>query len=715
MTNTASQSFGWEVAGGKKSNGKKPEFKPKVKKDVPKIEHAPPIKTDATIYDLIRESGDESGDEINNNKKVKQVKPVEAKQAEVKVESPKKLTRQKEPKESLNLVNSSIAANKPKKVQPTVKNPESELDTALKGIKLEDLEKELDQLQALFPNNNLVINQNLIAFLNKQLEAIGDLDPTHENESVYPMAKLDKSVLKFLNTNLSKLNKTDAEKLFDYFLNALFLDNQKVPSNHGHKIGFQLIAKLNQNLLVNLQKSNEVLNANKHRHQRLLISLWALGQFGYYNLSNGLKIWFNVMLPQLNTKGCSSYVVTYLHSLFQFHKVDAKSKTDISLSLDEYTRLNDLVNDNKALNLSKEASQKLKASFDVVRSFYLQEVVKDSQNFENLLKNLPGEKSAKQADLMEFLVESLLKNKDSISKWKQLYSKYLVQSQLLLEEIYANHMRSFKQLKDTRDTMKFFDEHSTNLLSKLNPQAAKETQKSNHFSRTKSKHSETDVLKKFNKLAKKINNEHYTKGSIGSMVLKGLFYTVLAASLFFYWDVNHNKSIYTNSAKLQLEKYGLLDHTLRLIESVQRLLLSIKKTVNYYVPIWQKKFNDNVVPVVQNAWKTTKVYVNLVVVKLEPYKKQLVVYTDQAAYYVKTNFPVLVKNLESCIQLTVNYVTTVGNFVFYYISEFAEFVGVKLFGLKNGELSKVFLDAFKFALDKLAVFFQVITEYFNKL
>lgn len=143
---------------------------------------------------------------------------------------------------------------------------------------------------------------------------------------------MEKNVLKFLNIQLTKLNKNEAEKLFDYCLNNLFFDNQKIPSNHGHKIGFQLIAKLNPNLSINLQKVksiiknkliliffkyNEKINANRHRHQRLLIALWALGQFGYYNIQNGLKIWFESMHAQLNIKGCANFIIIYLNNLLE--------------------------------------------------------------------------------------------------------------------------------------------------------------------------------------------------------------------------------------------------------------------------------------------------------------------------------------------------------------------------------------------------------------
>lgn len=104
------------------------------------------------------------------------------------------------------------------------------------------------------------------------------------------MAKLDKSVLKFFNGYISKLNRSDSENLFEYCFKTLFSESSKTVSNHGYKVVIQLIVKQMSNFSTNnLPKYNEILNANKHRHQRLLIALWSLAQIGYYNLSSGIK------------------------------------------------------------------------------------------------------------------------------------------------------------------------------------------------------------------------------------------------------------------------------------------------------------------------------------------------------------------------------------------------------------------------------------------
>lgn len=156
------------------------------------------------------------------------------------------------------------------------------------------------------------------------------------------------------------------------------------------------------------------------------------------------------------------------------------------------------------MNVSKEASLKLNNSFDLLRALLKQEVIRDSSFFEGLLHQLPVDKCSKQDDLMELLLDSLLYNKDSMLKWKQSYSKNLAQSLLLLEEASKNHLKQLKSLKYTRDTLKYFDEQSTQLMAKLNLSTRDSHVKVHHYARSKTNkvHSETDLVKKFNHLVK---------------------------------------------------------------------------------------------------------------------------------------------------------------------------------------------------------------------
>lgn len=130
-----------------------------------------------------------------------------------------------------------------------------------------------------------------------------------------------------------------------------------------------------------------------------------------------------------------------------------------------------------------------------------------------------------------------------------------------------------------------------------------------------------------------------------------------------------------------------------------------------------KKANETVVPIVLKGWEMSKQYSSLIWVRSEPYRAQAVVYTNQAIEFVNANFPILVKNLVSVFQLTINYVSTVSNFVILYCSQAVDFVGVKLIGWQKGDLEKIFLDSFKVVLEFLTQSLQKINncKWFNKV
>jgi hypothetical protein len=62
-----------------------------------------------------------------------------------------------------------------------------------------------------------------------------------------------------------------------------------------------------------------------------------------------------------------------------------------------------------------------------------------------------------------------------------------------------SQVRNFAKYKQLKETLRFFEQQTSQLLLKLNPSGLKES-KSNH--RVKSKSSETETLRKFNDLIK---------------------------------------------------------------------------------------------------------------------------------------------------------------------------------------------------------------------
>lgn len=58
------------------------------------------------------------------------------------------------------------------------------------------------------------------------------------------------------------------------------------------------------------------------------------------------------------------------------------------------------------------------------------------------------------------------------------------------------------------------------------------------------------------------------------------------------------------------------------------------RTLSYYIPIWQRKFKQTVVPFTEKVLKTSKEYGTLVWIKSEPYRDMIVVYSNQGIKYV---------------------------------------------------------------------------------
>lgn len=73
---------------------------------------------------------------------------------------------------------------------------------------------------------------------------------------------------------------------------------------------------------------------------------------------------------------------------------------------------------------------------------------------------------------------------------------------VLLEYLSKKELKSLKSMKNAGEMLRYFEEHSTSLLSKLHASSAQKDSK-NFYAKGKSgKSNETDHLKKFNHLVK---------------------------------------------------------------------------------------------------------------------------------------------------------------------------------------------------------------------
>jgi hypothetical protein len=77
------------------------------------------------------------------------------------------------------------------------------------------------------------------------------------------------------------------------------------------------------------------------------------------------------------------------------------------LSFDQYYRFYDLIHDAKSsnLNLSKDVSNKLKSSFQILRSVFIQELNHNGSSYiESLFHSINNEKTSKQAEVSVIVI-----------------------------------------------------------------------------------------------------------------------------------------------------------------------------------------------------------------------------------------------------------------------------------------------------------------------
>jgi len=215
MTNLANvKNAGWEVAGGrklrssdvdtsKKTNGlAAKQSKEAQLLKMPKIDTLPPLKPDATIYDLIRDS-DEDEDTKKNETKTRVTRSsltasstaaeINKSNGATKQAASPKSNKSKQPQESLNLLASSMntASNVKHKKQATTpqpKNVEHEIRNCIENLNYDELEREYKSLNVLFKDNSNLIAQNFASYFNQLLNNVPEDDYylKQQNETTHP-------------------------------------------------------------------------------------------------------------------------------------------------------------------------------------------------------------------------------------------------------------------------------------------------------------------------------------------------------------------------------------------------------------------------------------------------------------------------------------------------------------------------------------------------
>ncbi|XP_069461637.1 transmembrane protein 214 [Ambystoma mexicanum] len=423
-------------AGGKKGAGGGGARKALGEANLPRIlDPAPPIKTSDTIFEL--------GFEKTMKKQNKEQVPP----APTPEQPPKKPSANKNAKKSP----AGDIAPKPGKYRT--------IEDAVKALDLADLQAELTKSQNMFPENPSVWAKDLAGYLNFKLQAPKS-DPTlSQHTHDYPYCLASKELKSIIRSLLAKCS--DALELFlDHCIFTMLqeLDKPSGESLHGYRICIQAVLLDKPKIAtMDLGKYLELLRSHQGRPAKCLTIMWALGQAGFSDLTEGLKVWLGIMLPVLGTKALSPFAIAYLDRLLMMHANLTKGfgligpkdffplldfafmpKNSLAPSLQEqlrhfYPRL-------KVLAFGGQPETTLHTYFPSFLSRATPNCPKDMKK-----------------ELLNCLTECLNMDPLSFSVWRQLYTKHLSQSGLLLNHLSEScSSTSRKMRKSLQETVHSF-------------------------------------------------------------------------------------------------------------------------------------------------------------------------------------------------------------------------------------------------------------------
>ncbi|CAL8392787.1 unnamed protein product [Arctogadus glacialis] len=331
------------------------------------------------------------------------------------------------------------SANSP---QPT--SAHKNLEAAFKTLDVSELKQQLARSQALFPESPSVWVKDLAGYLNHKLN-VPESEPTLSNYAHdYPYClagKELKSVMKGLIGRCSD----DLPDFFDHCVSTMLreLDRQPDEPLHGYRVCIQAILQDKPRIATqSLPEYLELLRSVQNRPAKCLTIMWALGQAGFYDLSQGLRVWLGIMLPVLGVKSLSSYALAYLQRLLMLHANLTKG-FGIMGPKEFFPLLDFAFMPKNALSSSlQDQLRRLYPRLKVLAFGAKPESTLHTYLPSFLSRATPHCPDDMKRELLSSMTECLCVDVQSLGVWRQLYTKHLPQSSLLLNHL----LRSWKAL-----------------------------------------------------------------------------------------------------------------------------------------------------------------------------------------------------------------------------------------------------------------------------
>ncbi|XP_003228226.3 transmembrane protein 214 [Anolis carolinensis] len=333
------------------------------------------------------------------------------------------------------------------------------LEEALKALDVSELQKALDQSLSLFPETPSVWLKDLAGYLNYKLQAPESEPTLSQHPHDYPYCLVNKELKSIIKSLLSKAAGA-LELFFDHCIYTMLqeLDKTSGESLHGYRICIQAVLSDKPRVATaDLGKYLELLRSHQNRPAKCLTIMWALGQAGFADLMEGLKVWLGIMLPVLGIKSLSPFAITFLDRLLMMHPNLTKGFGMIGPK-DFFPLLDFAFMPNNSLSPSlQEQLRQLYPRLKVLAFGAKPETTLHTYFPSFLSRTLPGCSADMRKELLNCLTECLSLDPLSFSVWKQLYVKHLSQSSLLLNHYLETWGQTSKKVrKSLHETVRSF-------------------------------------------------------------------------------------------------------------------------------------------------------------------------------------------------------------------------------------------------------------------
>ncbi|XP_076026632.1 transmembrane protein 214 [Genypterus blacodes] len=335
------------------------------------------------------------------------------------------------PAKKSNSSSSSSSSSSP------ILNTHKSLEEAFKALDVGDLKQQLARSQTLFPDNPSVWVKDLAGYLNLKLTA-PDVEPTlssHAHDYPYCLAGKElRGVIKGLVGRCGEI----LPDFLDHCVYTMLreLDRHTGEPLHGYRVCIQAVLQDKPRIASqNLAEYLELLRSVQNRPVKCLTIMWALGQAGFHDLSQGLRVWLGVMLPVLGVKSLSSYAIAYLERLLLLHANLTKG-FGIMGPKDFFPLLDFAFMPKNALSPSlQEQLRRLYPRLKVLAFGAKPESTLHTYLPSFLSRTTPHCPDDMKRELLSSMTECLCVDVQSLGVWRQLYIKHLPQSSLLLNHL----------------------------------------------------------------------------------------------------------------------------------------------------------------------------------------------------------------------------------------------------------------------------------------